>query len=162
MRGRLLHPLLRHGHFHHERSRVTQWKFVVVSLLLFVLSPSLAGQDSSLPSGSPPAASSGSWNELDRLLEELSNEALLLSDDSTRQRDLLVSAQAKLSELSLLLERSQTEASGLSLSLRQSEESLQTSVRSVNSLLDRNKLELWLWRGATAVSFVLTLVALLR
>jgi hypothetical protein len=63
----------------------------------------------------------------------LENEGTLSSETSTALGKALADAQSRLTELSLTLESSQTQARGLSLSLVQAEQSLQASEQSAQA-----------------------------
>ena len=123
------------------------------ALLLALSSASLSAQE---PSGSdtPPQpeatqpATSPSWEQLDQLLNELSQEATNLSADSERLKSLLDEARTELIRLSGKLDESRTQASELSDSLKKSVESLASSEQSLKEAWRQSRVELWVWRGA--------------
>lgn len=125
--------------------------------LLCLLSVSSLAPAEPLPlDQSPPSLSPVNWTALDSLLTTLETEAQALNGDSSALRLSLGEAQMRLTALSSKLAESQTEVSGLSLSLARSESALQDLGQS----LKRLGIELWAWRGASALLAVLLGLAL--
>ena len=143
-----------------------------LALLCFLSGFSLA-QASPLPStDSSPAVSAPSlsdpaptWEQLDEIWTQLEQSGQTSSTDSAQLRTALELARRQLTTLSSQLADSQTQARALSSSLEQVGQSLQASERSLKAaqaLANRQGLELWIWRGATAAAVVVVALALVR
>ncbi len=141
-------------------------------LLCSVLASSWAWPEPSSPTGSPPVVSAPSlgapeptWEQLDEIWTQLEQSGQTSSTDSAQLRTALELARQQLTTLSLQLADSLTRVSALSSSLEQAGQSLQTSERSlkeVQARANRQGLELWIWRGATAAAVVFAVFAFVR
>lgn len=128
-----------------------------VSLPEYTSSPE--PQAESLPSLAQP------WSRLDEMLAELERQATDLAQRSEQLESDLRQARSDLAELSSRLSESETQAGGLSSSLALVEQSLQASQedlgRAQAETLAR-EVEVWLWRGLTALGACLAVVFAFR